>query len=358
MSREQRAWLIALVLCLAGIAGYLAAQLLLLPLVDQTRASEPPAVRIILVSEGTTFRQLASMLEHERLIASQWGFEILGRLTWADRRIPAGEYALHAGMRPTEILRLLRNGHVVHYPVTIPEGYTVAQIASLFEQKGLADKAEFLELVHNRDFIRTQGLDVSSLEGYLFPNTYHVPRHATSKEIISTMVADLWQAFTPELRARAKDINLSVHEVLTLASVIEKETSVEGERELISAVFHNRLRRKIPLQSDPTVIYGLKTFDGNLRKRDLEAASPYNTYRVRGLPPGPIANPGARSIRAALFPAPNTFLYFVSRNDGTHVFSSTLAEHNRAVNKYQRRSVRTQDSRMMRLTAPSFSLSP
>jgi UPF0755 protein len=298
------------------------------------------------------------MLENERLIASQWGFEILGRLTWADRRIPAGEYALHAGMGPTEILRQLRTGHVVHYPVTIPEGYTVAQIASLFEQKGLADKAEFLGLAHSRDFIRTQRLDVSSLEGYLFPNTYHVARHATSKEIINTMVADLWQAFTPELRARAKDINLSVHQVLTLASVIEKETSVEGEREMISAVFHNRLRRKIPLQSDPTVIYGLKTYDGNLRKRDLASASPYNTYRVRGLPPGPIANPGARSIRAALFPAPTTFLYFVSRNDGTHVFSSTLAEHNRAVNKYQRRSVRTRESRMMRLTAPSFSLSP
>jgi UPF0755 protein len=310
------------------------------------------------VSEGTTFRQLAAMLENERLIASQWGFEILGRLTWADRRIPAGEYALHAGMRPTEILRILRDGHVVHYPVTIPEGYTVAQIASLLDQRGLADKAEFLRLAYNQDFIRTQGLDVSSLEGYLFPNTYHVAGHATTKEIISTMVADLWQAFTPELRARAKDINMSVHQVLTLASVIEKETSVEGERELISAVFHNRLRRKIPLQSDPTVIYGLKTYDGNLRKRDLEAASPYNTYRVRGLPPGPIANPGARSIRAALFPAPTTFLYFVSRNDGTHVFSSTLAEHNRAVNKYQRRSVRTRESRMMRLTAPSFSLSP
>jgi UPF0755 protein len=358
MKRAPAVLLIASVLCIAGAVGYQAARWMMLPLVDQSSSPEPPAVRIIEVSEGTTFRQLAAMLEHERLIASQWGFEILGRLTWVDRRIPAGEYALHAGMRPTEILGILRDGHVVHYPVTIPEGYTVAQIASLLDQRGLADKAEFLRLAYNQDFIRTQGLDVSSLEGYLFPNTYHVDRHATIKEIISTMVSGLWQAFTPELRARAKDINLSVHQVLTLASVIEKETSVEGERELISAVFHNRLRRKIPLQSDPTVIYGLKTFDGNLRKRDLEAASPYNTYRVRGLPPGPIANPGARSIRAALFPAPATFLYFVSRNDGTHVFSSTLAEHNRAVNKYQRRSVRTPESRMMRLTAPSFSLSP
>lgn len=332
--------LIASLLCLAGVAGDLVARWTILPLVDPSSSPEPPPVRFIEVSEGTTFRQLAALLENERLIASQWGFEILGRLTWADRRIPAGEYALHAGMRPTEILRELRTGHIVQYPVTIPEGYTVAQIASLLEQKGLADQAEFLELTRDRDFIRTLGLDVSSLEGYLFPNTYHIPKRSTCKEIIHAIVTNLWQAFTPELRARAREINMSVHQVLTLASVIEKETSVDGERELISAVFHNRLRRKIPLQSDPTVIYGLKSFDGNLRKRDLDVASPYNTYRVRGLPPGPIANPGARSIRAALYPAPSRFLYFVSRNDGTHVFSATLEEHNRAVTRYQRRSPR------------------
>ncbi|MGH7209627.1 MAG: endolytic transglycosylase MltG [Nitrospiraceae bacterium] len=340
MNRRPTLWLVACILCAAGIVGYQAARWTILPLVDPSSSPEPPAVRIIEVSEGTTFRQLSALLENERLIASQWGFEILGRLTWADRRIPAGEYALHAGMRPTEILRQLRNGQVVQYPVTIPEGYTVAQIANLLEQKGLADKAEFLGLARDSNFIRTLGLDLSSLEGYLFPNTYHVPRRATSKDIISAMVTDLWQAFTPAFRARARDVNMSIHQVLTLASVIERETSVDGERELISAVFHNRLRRKIPLQSDPTVIYGLKHYDGNLRKRDLAVASPYNTYRVRGLPPGPIANPGARSIRAALFPAPTTFLYFVSRNDGTHVFSSTLDEHNRAVNKYQRRPAR------------------
>lgn len=339
MKRERASWLIVSVLCAAGVAGYLSVQWVLAPLVSQSGSPTPPTVRTIDIPEGTTFRQLAALLEREHLIASQWGFLLLGRLTWMDRRILAGEYALHAGMRPTEILRELRNGHVVLYPVTIPEGYTVAQIAGLLEQKGLADKAEFLWLAHDWDFIRTLEIDVTGLEGYLFPNTYRIARHTKTKEIISTMVADLLQAFTPELRARAREINMSMHQVLTLASVIEKETSVDGERELISAVFHNRLRRKIPLQSDPTVIYGLGTYDGNLRKRDLSVASPYNTYRVRGLPPGPIASPGARSIRAALFPAQTTFLYFVSRNDGTHVFSSTLAEHNRAVNKYQRRPV-------------------
>jgi UPF0755 protein len=340
MKRERASWLIVSVLCAAGVAGYLSVQWVLAPLVSQSGSPTPPTVRTIDIPEGTTFRQLATLLEREHLIASQWGFLLLGRLTWMDRRILAGEDALHAGMRPTEILRELRNGHVVLYPVTIPEGYTVAQIAGLLEQKGLADKAEFLWLAHDWDFIRTLELDVAGLEGYLFPNTYRIARHTKTKEIISTMVADLRQAFTPELRARAREINMSMHQVLTLASVIEKETSVDGERELISAVFHNRLRRKIPLQSDPTVIYGLGTYDGNLRKRDLSVASPYNTYRIRGLPPGPIASPGAQSIRAALFPAQTSFLYFVSRNDGTHVFSSTLAEHNRAVNKYQRRPVR------------------
>jgi len=171
----------------------------------------------------------------------------------------------------------------------------------------------------------------------LFPSTYRLARRVKNKDVIATMVDSLRQVFTPELQARAKEVNMSVHDVLTLASVIEKESGVESERELVSAVFHNRLRRHIPLQSDPTVIYGIQNFDGNLTKRDLAAAGPYNTYRITGLPPGPIANPGAGAIRAALYPAPTTYLYFVSRNDGTHQFSSTLAEHNRAVEQYQRR---------------------
>jgi UPF0755 protein len=154
------------------------------------------------------------------------------------------------------------------------------------------------------------------------------------------LVAGLRQALTPDLYQRAKDVNLSLHQVLTLASVIEKETGVREERELVSAVFHNRLRRNLPLQSDPTIIYALDGFDGNLRVRDLALDSPYNTYRVVGLPPGPIANPGLQSIRAALYPAQTNYLYFVSRNDGSHYFSSTLEEHNRAVDKYQRRAAR------------------
>ncbi|MBI4400955.1 MAG: endolytic transglycosylase MltG [Nitrospirae bacterium] len=337
MKRGLAPWLIIAMVCVAGGVGYWGVRVMVEPLATPTGHN---LTRTIDIPEGTTLRQVATLLENERLIASRWGFLLLGKLTWADRRILAGEYALHAGMRPTEILSEIVNGRVVHYPVTVPEGYTAAQIADLLGEKGLADPAEFLRLVHDRDFIRTLTLDVAHLEGYLFPDTYQFARRMKTTDIIGAMVSNLWQAVTPELRARASELNMSLHQVLTLASVIEKETSVEAERDIISGVFHNRLRRRIPLQSDPTVIYGLSKFDGNLRKRDLSVASPYNTYRVVGLPPGPIASPGAGSIRAALYPVPSTYLYFVSRNDGTHQFSSTLAEHNRAVDKYQRRPAR------------------
>lgn len=159
------------------------------------------------------------------------------------------------------------------------------------------------------------------------------------------MVAGLRNVLTPDLLQRAQDLQMSLHQVLTLASVVEKETGAESERPLIASVFHNRLQRHIPLQSDPTVIYGLDHFDGNIRKKDLESPSPYNTYRVLGLPPGPIANPGLGSIRAVLYPASTKHLYFVSRNDGTHQFSATLAEHNLAVDKYQRRRAATASKR-------------
>jgi len=174
----------------------------------------------------------------------------------------------------------------------------------------------------------------------LFPDTYRFARATPPKDVIRTMVDQLGHVVTEEWQARAKEMNLTFHQVLTLASVIEKETGAGDERPHISSVFHNRLKRRIPLQSDPTVIYGLPNFDGNLHKKDLFHPSPYNTYRWAGLPPGPIASPGADSIRAALYPAMSKYLYFVSRNDGTHHFSATLLEHNKAVEKYQKRPFR------------------
>jgi UPF0755 protein len=343
MTRALAPWLPTTIVCAIGVAGYLGyytVQWMLAPLAAQADPQTSDTLHTITIPEGSTFRQAATLLERERVIRSRWAFLLLGKWFSADRRLPAGEYALHAGMRPAEILSEILSGHVVLHSVTIPEGYTAAQIADLLQDKGLADAAEFIQLVQDREFIRTLDLDGASLEGYLFPDTYRFARHAKARDVIRTLVAGLSQVFTPELRARAKDLNLSVHDVLTLASMIEKETAVDSERELISAVFHNRLRLRIPLQSDPTVIYGLAHFDGNLRKQDLASTSPYNTYRVIGLPPGPIANPGAKSIRAALFPARARYLYFVSRNDGTHVFSTNLPEHNQAVDRYQKRPSR------------------
>ena len=340
MKRVLAPVLVVAALCAAGIAGF---QWMTEPL---SPPGAPGPVKIIDIPDGASFRQVAALLKREGVIASQWAFLLLGKLTAADRKILAGEYALHSGMRPPDILADMQNGRVVLHSVTIPEGLTAVQIADLLEQKGLAEKGEFIGLVHDRNFIRSLSLETASLEGYLFPDTYRFPRGEKVRDVIQTMVAGLWRVFTPELQTRAREVNMTPHQVLTLASLIEKETSVGEERALVSSVFHNRLKRRIPLQSDPTVIYGLAAFNGNLTKRDLAVASPYNTYRVAGLPPGPIAGPGADSIRAALYPASTNYLYFVARNDGTHKFSSTLIEHNRAVDKYQpRRPARHVDGR-------------
>ncbi|RMH09261.1 MAG: endolytic transglycosylase MltG [Nitrospirae bacterium] len=287
------------------------------------------------VPPGTTFSEVADRLAAKHLIRSKWVFLWVGRLTGAERRILPGEYDIHGGMTAMDIIHHLVHGQVVQHLVTIPEGYSVRQIAELLARKRLTDRNTFLRLTVDPEFIHTLGLQVSSLEGYLFPDSYLLTRFMEPEIIIRRMVERLHHVWTPERRARARELGMSLHEVLTLASVIEKETGDPTERGLISGVFHNRLRRQIPLQSDPTVIYAIKEFDGNLRKSDLRIESPYNTYRVTGLPPGPIANPGEAAIHAALYPASTPFMYFVSRNDGSHHFSRTLAEHQRAVQKYQ-----------------------
>jgi UPF0755 protein len=175
------------------------------------------------------------------------------------------------------------------------------------------------------------------LEGYLFPDTYLLPRRSKPEEVVKTMVTRFWQLYTPNLQARAAELNMTERQVLILASIIEKETGQDQERPLVSAVFHNRLRRNWPLQSDPTLIYAIPNFNGNLTREHLARPGKYNTYLKPGLPPGPIANPGIKSIEAALYPAPVKYVYFVSKNDGTHQFSTTLEEHNRAVDHYQRK---------------------
>ncbi len=298
--------------------------------------SEHPPSTLVVIPEGATFQKVASALERERLIKSRSAFVLLGKAQEAERKIHPGEYELNPAMAPADILAKLIAGRVVLHSVTIPEGYTMAQIADVLAQQQITDRSEFLRLVKEKAFIKSLGISAETLEGYLYPDTYRFPRPMAAKDVIRTMVEQLNQVFNTEWQARANDIHLTKHEVLTLASVIEKETGAGDERPQIAAVFHNRLKKRIPLQSDPTVIYGLPNFDGNLHKKDLSNPSPYNTYRWGGLPPGPIASPGAQSIRAALYPAASPYLYFVSKNDGTHQFSATLVEHNKAVEKYQK----------------------
>jgi UPF0755 protein len=326
-----------LVAVVGGLAAYQMIRWAEAPVLSE--ADHPPA-KIVVIPEGATFQQVAAMLEREQLIRSRSAFVLMGKAQDADRKVHPGEYELNAAMPPADILSKLLAGRVVLHSVTIPEGYTISQIADVLAQQQITDRTEFIRLAHDKLYIKTLGISAESLEGYLYPDTYRFARPTAGKDVIKTMVDQLGQVMTSEWQAKARDLHLTVHEVLTLASVIEKETGAGDERPQISSVFHNRLKKKIPLQSDPTVIYGLPNFDGNLHKKDLSDPSPYNTYRWAGLPPGPIASPGAESIRAALYPTPSLYLYFVSKNDGTHQFSATLVEHNKAVEKYQKRPFR------------------
>jgi UPF0755 protein len=302
-----------------------------------TPAAPEGETRMVSIASGTPLRQIARQLQQAKLIRHQWMFILY--VTWVHPgpHLQAGEYALRATMSPAQIVTLLRLGKVYQHTLTIPEGATTRDIATLVGAKGLGNPQVILQLVHDASFIASLGLNVRSLEGYLFPNTYHLPRTLSEHALLTLMVQTLQDNYSAEIAAHAQDLGLSQHEVLTLASLIEKEARLDGERPLIAAVYHNRLQRGMRLQCDPTVIYALgEQFDGNLRKQDLQIDSPYNTYRYAGLPPGPIANPGRRAIEAAVSPAPVDYLYFVATSqEGRHKFSATLHEHNQAVYRYQ-----------------------
>lgn len=300
---------------------------------------------VVEIPEGASFKQVASILANEGLIASPLWFRLLGKVQGAERKVRPGEYDLHTAMRPAEILDALVTGKVIQYSVLIPEGLTALQISKLLGEAGIVNSAEIVQLVSDPDFAKLLGVEAPTLEGYLFPDTYHFPRRVKAEHVAKTMVSRFRQVYTPELQARAAALGMAEHQIVTLASIIEKETGQEDERSLIAAVFHNRLRQGLPLQSDPTVIYGIPNFTGNLTRADLMRSTPFNTYTSTGLPPGPIANPGLKSLQAAVNPASVPYLYFVSKNDGTHHFSATIDEHNRAVDRYQKRGSRPNGAR-------------
>jgi peptidoglycan lytic transglycosylase G len=302
--------------------------------------SEKFQPEVVNISPGMPLKKIAANLAEKNLIANAISFQLLAHLQKKQGQIQVGEYELSPSMTPQEILARVTSGKTVLHAVTIPEGYRITEIAALLEEKGLADREEFIRQTQDSELVQSTGIPGSSLEGYLFPETYHFSRNTSERKIIQKMLNTFKeQVASPELRNRAKAVNLSFHQIVTLASLIEKETGIDEERKIISSVFHNRLKKNMRLQTDPTVIYAISNFDGNIRKKDLSIDSPYNTYKYKGLPPGPIASPGLQSILAALDPNDTNYLYFVSRKDGSHQFSSNLPDHNRAVRKYQLRRI-------------------
>ena len=290
---------------------------------------------IVLIPQGAGVRQIKTILINQGTITDDVRFLVLTRITDTAGRLRAGEYLIPPGQTPLQVLHLLEQGEVIPHPVTIPEGMTTRQVAEILKKGKWIDLHHFLALTRNPEFIRSLGLQLDNLEGYLFPDTYVLTRGNVSEEQLISMMTKRFLSVWRNLE-KPPESNMSRHQVMTLASIVEKETAAPRERPVISRVFLNRLEKKMRLQSDPTVIYGLPDFNGNLTREDLKTKTPYNTYVITGLPPGPICNPGKDSIAAVLQPADVPYLYFVSKNDSTHHFSANLREHNRAVRKYQK----------------------
>jgi UPF0755 protein len=291
----------------------------------------------LVVERGAPLAAILDQLSAAEVI----GDPLLARLYLDYRRpedvLQAGEYRFEQPMSTVEALDLVIRGEVVTYPVTVIEGLTLRETAEHLASEGFGELDAFLGAMSSTGLIADLDPEAESLEGYLFPDTYAFPAGVEELEIVDAMVRNFRRRVEDHLDAAAGH-GLDPRDLVTLASIVEKEAGAIEERPLVAAVFHNRLDRGIGLYADPTIIYALKlagTWDGNLRRRDLELDSPYNTYVHPGLPPGPICSPGEHSLRAAAEPADVPYLYFVSRNDGTHVFAETLAEHNRNVARWQ-----------------------
>ncbi|MEE4165512.1 MAG: endolytic transglycosylase MltG [Desulfocapsaceae bacterium] len=290
----------------------------------------------VFIPPGTSVKDISRLLAEKKLVYHDFRFLLLVRLMGKSARLQAGEFQLKTNQSPADLIIELAHARPLEHRVTLPEGLNIVEIADIFTAGDWVDRQRFIDLARDSMFIERLGLvGIDSLEGYLFPDTYRLVKPSKGEEGIIAMLVtrslSIWQQLADE-----NSSGLDRHQVFTLASMIEKETGAAGERPIIASVFFNRLKKKMKLQSDPTVIYGVSNFNGPLSRSDLKRATPYNTYIIPALPPGPICNPGAQALEAVLFPADTEYLYFVSKNDGTHHFSTSLQEHNRAVRKYQR----------------------
>lgn len=329
--------LILLVVLITTVAG---GATLNLSTFYHTPQGAPGLSVLFTVSRGQGFNVTARQIAESGLCSSEKKFRFMATFYGLDKKVKAGEYLLTGAMTPEEILNILTSGKVYLHKVTIPEGYTVRQIADVLAQAGLGRAERITELCFSKSFVSRMDLPkgAPSLEGYLYPETYFFAKTATEETILSTMVSRFKSVFTESIQKEGKELGLSPNQVVTLASIIEKETGASFERPLISSVFHNRLKLGMRLETDPTVIYGIDGFNGNLTRQDLQTRTPYNTYKIKGLPPGPIASPGYTALIAAVRPEPTPYLFFVSKRDGTHHFSQSLSEHGEAVRMYQLRN--------------------
>ena len=331
-------------------------------------SKEPASLKTVFIPKNTPVIQAANILEKGGVIESAAKFKILVSILGKSQQIKPGEYEFKVPDHPINVLKKIVQGKVKGYKFTVPEGLTIREIAKTLEEQKLADKNKFIALMYSKELLTKYSIKSPSLEGYLFPETYILDKTMSEKNIMEIMIKRFFQEVTPELINDAGKVGMTLHDTVTLASMIEKETGTDDERPFISSVFHNRLLKKMRLQCDPTVIYGIletlkespeenpsdqeisykqfkainaqgagkfHAFSGNLKKIHLETKTPYNTYLIKGLPKGPISNPGLASIKAAIFPKLTTFLFFVAKNDGSHIFSQTYRDHLDAVRKFQ-----------------------
>jgi UPF0755 protein len=303
-----------------------------------TPASEQERPFVFEVKKGVSFSQISNELEELGAVSSATKFKILGRILGVQKKVRVGEYELKSNFYPREVISMITSGKSLQRTFTVQEGLNRYEIAQNYENQKFGLASDFLKWTEDRAFIQSLlGENIESLEGYLYPETYALTKYMTAKDLVEQMVKNFLSIYS-EID-KPEQINLSRHQIITLASIVEKETGAPEERPIISSVFHNRMRKGMRLQTDPTVMYGITDITKkpvmNITKKDLLTPTRYNTYTMSGLPIGPIANAGKQAIVAALNPESSDFLYFVSKNDGTHVFSESYEKHNSAVGQFQ-----------------------
>jgi UPF0755 protein len=294
--------------------------------------------QFVTIRQGAGSAEIGRRLADAQIVSDSRVFRAALWWTGQGRGLKAGEYRFDHSLTTLDVIGVLVRGDVYTRRITFPEGLTIEEMAKLYQSRDFGSARDFLAAAKDVERIHDLDPDASDLEGYLFPETYALPRGAPASSLVTAMVDRFRVVFGEEMRARAHAQGLTARQVVTLASLVEKETGRADERPTVAGVYRNRLKIGMAMQADPTIVYALEKahrYDGNIRKEDMSLDSPYNTYKYPGLPPGPIASPGKASLEAALAPADVPYLFFVSRNDGSHVFATTLAEHDRNVQKFQ-----------------------